>query len=97
MECAQGSEIFIGALVRNLVGIAVSGGGGGALKEGGGVGGVGQTTQGTEQEMSGDGGLHRGYQGGLVILKATREASCTGESFLDQRMRATLVSPLLPL
>lgn len=26
MECAQGSQIFIGALVRNLVGIAVSGG-----------------------------------------------------------------------
>lgn len=43
------------------------------------------------------GGLDRGYQGGLVILKATREASCTGESFADQRMRATLVSPLLPL
>lgn len=90
MWCAQGSQIFIGALVRNLVGVAGGGGGG--------RGWWGQTTQGTGQEMlGGEGGLDRGYQGGLVILKATREASCTGESFADQRMRATLVSPLLPL
>lgn len=31
----------------------------------------------------------RGYEGGLVILKTTREASCTGKA-LDHRMPATL-------
>lgn len=41
MWCAQGSQIFIGALVRNLVGVA----------GGGGRGQGGQTTQGTGQEM----------------------------------------------
>lgn len=42
-----------------------------------GVEGGGGQTGGRGQEMWGEGGL----DGGLVILKATREASCTGESF----------------
>lgn len=62
-----------------------------------GGGGGSDNTRNRAGNVGGDGGLDRGYQGGLVILKATREASCTGESFADQRMRATLVSPLLPL
>lgn len=42
---------------------------------------VGGQTEGRGQEMWGEGGLDGGIKGGLVILKATREASCTGESF----------------
>lgn len=41
-------------------------------------GGGGQTG-GRGQETKGEGGLDGDIEGGLVILKATREASCTGE------------------
>lgn len=46
-----------------------------------GVEGGGGQTEGRGQEMWGEGVSMGVSRGGLVILKATREASCTGESF----------------
>lgn len=56
------------------------------------VGGGGQT-EGRGQEMWGEGGLDGGIKGGLVILKATREASCTGESFGSKNASHPHTSP----
>lgn len=45
------------------------------------------------RKCGGKGGLDEGIKGGVVILKATREASCTGESFGSKNASHPHISP----